>query len=158
MFKPISSTIKLNYEFKSIRLNWLNIIFLMKKFGSVKPQLKNLLPDHLRVIDKFSMRAPHFIYNPKALHEVKETERHPKNFMDKTAKKAIKGIRWFFDKITGYDVNNMTEEKWINRCIFLETVAGVPGMVAGMGRHLRSLRFLEKDKGRIHHLLEEADN
>ena len=31
-------------------------------------------------------------------------------------------------------------------------------MVAGMGRHLRSLRFLEKDKGRIHHLLEEADN
>lgn len=31
-------------------------------------------------------------------------------------------------------------------------------MVAGMARHLRSLRFLEKDRGRIHHLLEEADN
>lgn len=44
------------------------------------------------------------------------------------------------------------------RCIFLETVAGVPGMVAGMARHLRSLRLMERDHGWIHHLLEEADN
>jgi len=73
--------------------------------------------------------------------------------MDWLALKGIRWIRWFFDKITIYNVGRMTEDKWINRCIFLETVAGVPGMVAGMGRHLRSLRFLSKDKGRIHHLL-----
>lgn len=42
--------------------------------------------------------------------------------------------------------------------IFLETVAGVPGMVGGMLRHLRSLRTLKRDHGWIHTLLEEAEN
>lgn len=31
-------------------------------------------------------------------------------------------------------------------------------MVGGMARHLKSLRVLHRDKGWIHHLLEEADN
>ena len=52
----------------------------------------------------------------------------------------------------------MNKAKWIQRCLILETVAGVPGMVGGMARHLRSLRVLERDKGWIHQLLEEADN
>jgi hypothetical protein len=52
----------------------------------------------------------------------------------------------------------MDERQWMNRIIFLETVAGVPGMVGGMQRHLRSLRTLERDHGWIHHLLEEAEN
>lgn len=42
--------------------------------------------------------------------------------------------------------------------IFLETVAGVPGFVAGMVRHLRSLRNMERDQGWIHTLIEEAEN
>lgn len=33
------------------------------------------------------------------------------------------------------------------RFIFLETVAGIPGMVSGSLRHLRSLRTMEKDRG-----------
>ena len=41
---------------------------------------------------------------------------------------------------------------------FLETVAGVPGMVAAMLRHLRSLRTMRRDNGWIHTLLEEAEN
>jgi len=40
----------------------------------------------------------------------------------------------------------------------LEAIAGVPGMVGGMGRHFRSLRSLNRDNGWIHHLLEEAEN
>jgi len=40
----------------------------------------------------------------------------------------------------------------------LETVAGVPGMVGGMTRHLQSLRTLTHDHGLIHHLLNEAEN
>jgi threonyl-tRNA synthetase len=47
----------------------------------------------------------------------------------------------------------MTEKKWIFRMVFLETVAGVPGMVAAMSLHLKSLRFCEPDKGYIHTLL-----
>ena len=41
----------------------------------------------------------------------------------------------------------------------LETVAGVPGMVAGMWNHLRSLRKMRPDdRGWIRQLLEEAEN
>lgn len=52
----------------------------------------------------------------------------------------------------------MTVAKWIQRCIILETIAGVPGFVGGMARHLKSLRTMERDKGWINTLLEEADN
>ena len=40
----------------------------------------------------------------------------------------------------------------------LETVAAVPGMVAGAGLHLKSIRKIEDDNGWIKELLEEADN
>ena len=53
---------------------------------------------------------------------------------------------------------HMTEKDWMLRIIFLETVAGVPGMVAGMVRHLKSLRKLEKEGRWIETLLEEAEN
>ncbi|KAL2813859.1 alternative oxidase-domain-containing protein [Aspergillus granulosus] len=53
----------------------------------------------------------------------------------------------------------MTEKKWLTRFIFLESVAGVPGMVGGMLRHLRSLRGLKTmADDRIETLLEEAYN
>jgi len=55
--------------------------------------------------------------------------------------------------LTSYDAQKMTVAKWVQRCLILETVAGVPGMVGGMARHLRSLRALERDRGWIHHLL-----
>ena len=39
------------------------------------------------------------------------------------------------------------------RIIFLETVAGVPGMVGAMSRHLLSLRRMRRDHAWIHTLL-----
>lgn len=42
---------------------------------------------------------------------------------------------------------SMTEEKYLIRNIFLESIAGVPGMVGGMLRHLRSLRRMKRDNG-----------
>ena len=56
--------------------------------------------------------------------------------------------------LTGYICTHAG--KWLLRIVFLETVAGVPGMVAGMLRHMRSLRRMERDRGWIHTLLEEA--
>jgi len=44
------------------------------------------------------------------------------------------------------------------RVCFLETIAGIPGMVGGVVRHLKSLRLMRKDHGWIHHLLLEAEN
>ena len=52
----------------------------------------------------------------------------------------------------------MTPEKWLARFIFLESIAGVPGMAAGMIRHLHSLRRLKRDNAWIETLLEEAYN
>jgi hypothetical protein len=44
------------------------------------------------------------------------------------------------------------------RVIFLESIAGVPGMVGGMVRHLHSLRRLKRDNGWIETLLEDSYN
>ncbi|KAK0117802.1 Alternative oxidase, mitochondrial precursor [Cadophora gregata] len=52
----------------------------------------------------------------------------------------------------------MTESKWLVRFIFLESVAGVPGMVGGMLRHLHSLRRMKRDNGWIETLIEESFN
>ena len=41
----------------------------------------------------------------------------------------------------------MNERKWLVRFVFLESVAGVPGMVGGMLRHLHSLRRMKRDNG-----------
>ncbi|KAK0522422.1 inducible alternative oxidase 2 [Tilletia horrida] len=49
-------------------------------------------------------------------------------------------------------------EAWLTRIVFLETIAGAPGLVAGMVRHLQSLRLMRRDKGWIATLLEEAEN
>lgn len=75
---------------------------------------------------------------------------------------GLRGVlmtRTLFDSATGYSPDKpMSEKMWLRRILFLETVAGVPGMVAGMARHLKSLRTMSKDGGWIHTLLEEAEN
>jgi len=90
---------------------------------------------------------------------------------------AVRLLRWGTDLATRYkhhvsspkktgDANAvvdtkpyaMNERKWLVRFVFLESVAGVPGMVAGMLRHLHSLRRLKRDNGWIETLLEEAYN
>ena len=65
----------------------------------------------------------------------------------------MKLFRTSFDIATNYKEENMTVKKWLFRMIFLETVAGVPGMVAAMSLHMKSLRKCELDKGYIHTLL-----
>lgn len=50
-------------------------------------------------------------------------------------------------------------KRYGHRAVVLETIAGVPGMVAGMLIHLRSLRHLQSGNGTmIHELLAEAEN
>ena len=98
----------------------------------------------------------HSIYTPEEMEHLQtDTHYKPKNLRDKFALSAISFVRKSFDMVSGYDPRpgHMTEEKYLVRTIFLETVAGVPGMVGGTLRHLRSLRTLEKDHGWIHQLL-----
>ena len=49
-------------------------------------------------------------------------------------------------------------KRYGHRAVVLETIAAVPGMVGGLLIHLKSLRRIEDDKGRIRLLLDEAEN
>lgn len=79
-----------------------------------------------------------------------------------TSDKVMHGIMWGlyrgFNAITGYKAENTPVKAVEWRLIVLESFAGVPGFMAAMFRHFRSLRRLERDHGWIHTLLEEAEN
>jgi hypothetical protein len=103
----------------------------------------------------------HSVYTPEEVTGLR-TDVHftPKGLQDRVALFAITAVRRGFDLATGYTTvpGKMTEEKYLVRAIFLETVAGVPGMVASMVRHMESLRLMRRDGGWIHTLLAEAEN
>jgi len=106
---------------------------------------------------------PHPEASEEQLKNIEIAHRQPETFSDKVALNTVRLLRWGTDLATGYrhDASRpyiMSERKWLVRFIFLETVAGVPGMVAGMLRHLRSLRVMKRDNGWIETMLEDAYN
>ena len=74
----------------------------------------------------------------------------PKNFSDKVALSFTKFLRFLAD--------TFFKKRYGHRAVVLETIAAVPGMVAGMILHLKSLRKMEDDRGWIKTLLDEAEN
>ena len=74
----------------------------------------------------------------------------PKNFSDKFALNFTKFLRFLAD--------TFFKKRYGHRAVVLETVAAVPGMVAGMLIHFKSLRKMEDDRGWIKLLLDEAEN
>lgn len=74
-----------------------------------------------------------------------------KTLSDKIAYGMTMFFRWFADTFFA--------KRYGHRAVVLETVAGVPGMVAGMWHHLKSLRNMQHDEdGWIKTLLDEAEN
>jgi hypothetical protein len=82
----------------------------------------------------------------------------PVTFSDKIAHGFLQWAYKTFNFVTGYQAADPSPDAVAFRLIFLESVAGVPGMVAAQHRHFRSLRSLERDYGWIHTLIEEAEN
>ena len=74
----------------------------------------------------------------------------PRNLSDRIALIFTKFLRFLAD--------TFFKKKYGHRAVVLETVAAVPGMVAGMLIHLKSLRKMQDDKGWIKTLLDEAEN
>jgi len=105
---------------------------------------------------------PHPIWSHDEADSVKITHRAPKSLSDRLAYFAVMTMRTGFDLGSGYTIGRkwgtLDERSVLIRCIFLETVAGVPGFAAAMIRHLHSLRKMQRDSGWIHTLLEEAEN
>ena len=75
----------------------------------------------------------------------------PKNFSDFFALTMTKFFRFIADTFFA--------KRYGHRAVVLETIAGVPGMVAGMLIHLRSLRKMQTGYGsQIREMLAEAEN
>ena len=100
----------------------------------------------------------HIIWTKEEMEGVQQTHEVPVETWDKLAFTGTKVVRGFFDVASGYSFGPITEKKLLRRIVFLETVAGIPGMVAGSLRHLKSLRRIESDMGWIQTLLDEAEN
>ena len=98
------------------------------------------------------------------MNSVVIAHKEAKLWSDKVALAAMRVLRWGLDLATGYKHDHavslgkkdpkqanqkygMTERKYMIRNVFLESVAGVPGMVAGMLRHLHSMRRMKRDNG-----------
>ena len=75
----------------------------------------------------------------------------PKDFSDFFALSMTKFFRFIADTFFA--------KRYGHRAVVLETIAGVPGMVAGMLIHLRSLRKMKTGYGpQIREMLAEAEN
>ena len=80
-------------------------------------------------------------------------EKHyePNNFSDKVALGFTKFLRFLAD--------TFFKKRYGHRAVVLETVAGVPGMVAGVWMHFKSLRKMKVGYGeQIREMLAEAEN
>jgi len=94
---------------------------------------------------------PHPIYSKEDLEKIDLGVHHePQTFSDKIAYTTVRILRVLSDQFF--------RKRYLHRAVVLETIAAVPGMVAGMWRHLGSLRRMQRDHGWIHTLLEEAEN
>jgi ubiquinol oxidase len=100
-------------------------------------------------------------YTEEQMNAVVVAHREAKTMSDKIALIMVKILRTGLDIASGYKHDKavamgskdpakanqkygMTERKYMIRNIFLESVAGVPGMVAGMCRHLTSMRLMRR--------------
>ena len=112
----------------------------------------------------------HPVYTEEQMTAIDVAHRDAKQWSDRVALAMMRLFRFGMDTATGYSHPNeeakkrawplglakvrswfgpspMTERKWLIRFLFLESVAGVPGMVAASVRHLHSLRRLKRDNG-----------
>ncbi|CAD8135362.1 unnamed protein product [Paramecium octaurelia] len=102
---------------------------------------------------------PHPNWNKPELEQVSLEHKTAITFGDHFAYYFIQSMRLGFDVMSGYkrilpfQSEIVSEKKWINRVLFLETVAGLECIDI-----LRSLRGMKRDQGWIHTLLEEAEN
>jgi hypothetical protein len=117
-----------------------------------------MLVHNISVIIPYSNSSSYHRYTKKQILDVQTAHRKASSWQDRVALSTVKVLRWGMDFVTGYGTyspisisvpktRTMTEQKWLTRFIFLESVAGVPGMVAGMLRHLKSIRMMRRDHG-----------
>jgi len=121
---------------------------------------RNTPTSHPLGVDKWINPTVNHVWTDNEISDRLSTQpRHtPVTLSDKIAHGFLQTCYKTFNFVTGYKAADPTPDSVAFRLIFLESVAGVPGMVAAQHRHFRSLRLLQRDYGWIHTLLEEAEN
>jgi ubiquinol oxidase len=76
----------------------------------------------------------------------------------KPATKISEKVAYKITQILKFTLNIFYGSKYAKRAVILETIAAVPGMVAGMFNHMKALRRMKDDEGWIRELLDEAEN
>lgn len=129
-------------------------------YVQLKCSLEETFPSPSLIIKSFVSDMYHLSarYTKEQILAVRTAHRKAHTWQDRAALGTVRLLRWGMDLVSGYHTRPtnkntlskahvMTEEKWITRFVFLESVAGVPGMVAGMLRHLKSIRRMRRDNG-----------
>jgi ubiquinol oxidase len=103
--------------------------------------------------NEFHRHSTRYNYNPhsriKELETIEYTHRAPENFRDRFALGFVRFLRRLSDAYF--------KRRLVERAVMLETVAAVPGMVAGAHHHLRSLRRMVPCKW-TKAVMDEAEN
>lgn len=108
---------------------------------------------------KYAMTLNHIWSEQEINERLRDLWQHkPLTFSDRVMHGVMWGLYKTFNNMTGYKAQNTPVKAVEWRLIVLESFAGVPGFMAAMFRHFRSLRTLKRDHGWIHTLLEEAEN
>lgn len=141
-----------------------------------RAQIREFFPSQeTPAIKKTEAAWPHPVYSAEQMNAVQVGHREAQTASDRVALFMVRILRWGLDRVSGYRHEKaselsktdpaaaarkygMTEKRYLTRNIFLESVAGVPGMVAAMLRHLHSMRRMKRDNGWIETLLEESYN
>lgn len=114
----------------------------------------------------------HVKFEHEDVIDIRYEHREVNGFRDQLTYNFVEILKSSYDLMTGYQdakdledririaksPNRMTIEKWLTRFVVLESVAGIPGSVAGFLRHLRSIRSFKRDMGFIDTLYDEAFN
>lgn len=123
-----------------------NKILPAKPFSFVKARLftasvendENTQYVHPKQTEKAVYTAPgrdisflmtHPIWSEEELKAVTKMHRKPVTINDRLAYWSVQFLRRSFDCLSGYKRGKLTERKVVVRVVFLETVAGVPGLV-----------------------------
>jgi len=128
----------------------------MERTQTIKKGVKPTYDEHT-----WSLPAVNHLWTPEEVKFSIENQHayKPKTMGDKAIRFLVKSVMYRgFNWVSGFDYTDPTPRSCAFRLIILESIAGIPGMVAGMVRHLESLRTLRRDNGWIHTLCEEAQN
>lgn len=71
-------------------------------------------------------------YETKEELDVQMTHTEPQGLRDRLALNCVKAVRYGFDNATGWNYKTITPDMILQRAIYLETIAAVPGMVAAI--------------------------